>query len=273
MPRYNIVTSVNNKYWNEGSRINLLTWDKNLLEDIEIHVYHEDEISKHGFSKRVLFHKLYKSSPELVNFISKHKHDPHYNGTKVSDTANAYKWNGIKFAHKTYSIFHRFENTTADYLIWLDADMLIHSFVSSEFLSRFCNKKTSVAYLGRPTMYSECGFVAYNLKHPVGYQFLKEFKSFYEDDKLKDIRETHDSFVFDQARIQFDQESFLNLNKDATVNKHPVTKSILYEVMVHTKGEDKIRQQLKFVKRFRMRDIQSDVEILHKLEKESKDAT
>ena len=261
-----VVTSVNNKYWAEGSKINVSSWDTNLPKWVKIHVYHEDPfIDKKGFSERVIFHNLYESSPELLEFIETHKDNPLYNGTKDVSETRSFKWNAIKFAHKTFAIFNRFENTNTEYLIWIDADMLIHNYISRSFLKKICNKNISVTYLGRPTMYSECGFVVYNISHPVGYEFVKEFKRYYVEDELKNISETHDSFVFDEVRKNFEQDSFYNMNSAADDNKHPVTKTMLYDYMVHTKGKDKIRQQLKFAKRFYMHEITEELtELMNK---------
>jgi len=258
--KVDIVTSVNNKYWTEGSKINVASWDANLPKWAKIHVYHEDPfIDKKGFSDRVIFHDLYKSATDLLPFIEKHKDDPHYNGTKDVTVTRAFKWNAIKFAHKTYAIFHRYDVTDAEYVIWIDADMLIHNYVNRSFLKRICNPNISVSYLGRPSMYSECGFVVYNIANEIGNQFLKEFKRYYNEDELKTIEETHDSYVFDEVRKTFDQSSFYNINATADDNKHPVMKSMLYDYMVHTKGKDKLRQQLKFAKRFNMNEITGDL--------------
>lgn len=252
---YNIVTSLNNKYWELGSNINIRSWDENFPKNVTIHIFSEDEIpGKKTFSKRIKWYNLYEESPELVSFIEKHKNNTSMNGQAEVDENKKFKWNAIKFAHKTFSLFSIFNKMRSGSLIWLDSDVLAIDRIDDNFLNKVCPKNMLISYLGRPTVYSECGWVYYNLDHPQGRNFLEQFEEIYTTDKILSMEETHDSFIFDVVRNKFDQSLCLNLNGGATSNKHPFHLSSLREKLIHNKGHNKTQKQAKFLKRYKLQD-------------------
>lgn len=248
---YTVVTSINKDYWeNHAVRLNLQSWDKFFPTNVKIHIYSEDmQPADFNLSKRVIVHNLYKECPELVAFIEVHKDDPHYNGTKSTP---GYKWNAIKFAHKTFPIFRQARDTKG-VLIWLDADVLAIQPLAHNQLRAIVPENYCVNYLGRPRTHSECGYVTYNLDHQLGLDFIKHFESYYYNNKLSTLLQTHDSYVFDRARESFGhKEIFNDMNKDTQTNKHPFDKTVLNQCFVHTKGDGKDRRIRKNAKRFRL---------------------
>ena len=105
---YTFVTSLNKAYWNSTSKVNINSWVECLPEDVNIVIYSEENIDIGIFPEpRVSVKPLYDSKP-LLEFINKHKDDPHYNGQigpKLEGSSKAFKWKGIKFAPKTFAIF------------------------------------------------------------------------------------------------------------------------------------------------------------------------
>ena len=126
----------------------------------------------------------------------------------------------------------------------------MHHPVSYSFLEKLFPKHKSISYLGRPGEYDECGLVGYNLNHNFTRTFLTKFENEYLNG-LDHLRETHDSWVFFQLRLSYeDQEPFLDLNPNPINSKSPFNNSGINQVMVHTKGNAKERIQQKFLKRF-----------------------
>ena len=250
---YTFVTSLNNEYWNSTSKTNLLSWDKYLSNDCDIVIYSEDSIDTTNFSNRVTVKNLYKLCPELVEFKEKYKDNPHYNGQvgrKLEGSSKAFKWNAIKFAHKTFAIFAETKQQTHGSVVWLDADVLIHKPVTTQYLKTVFPENKAISYLGRPSAYDECGLMSYNLTHGLTKEFLQKFENEYLNG-LDHLRETHDSWVFYQLRLSYeDQSLFHNLNPTPKDNKSPFNNSGINEYMVHTKGKNKERLQHKFLKRF-----------------------
>lgn len=255
--KYTFVTSLNNNYWNSTSKINLQSWCNCLPEDVDIIVYSEDNIDVNRVSHRLQYKPLYELCKPLLEFKIKHKDNPHYNGQigrKLEGSSKAFKWNGIKFAHKTFAIFTEAKQQEKGYLIWLDADVLMHKFIDHEYLKRLFPENKSISYLGRPEEYDECGLMGYNLDTEFARNFLQKFENEYLNG-MEHLRETHDSWVFYQLRLGYeDQSPFLNLNPNPVNNKSPFNNSGIKEVMVHTKGKNKERLQQKFLKRFMLEE-------------------
>lgn len=252
--KYTFVTSLNKHYWELGSNINIQSWDENFPEDVEIHIFDEDGIpDKDKFSKRIIWHNLFEECPELVEFKEKYKDNKHFNGQADVSENKRFKWNAIKFAHKTFPLFNIARNTTSGALVWLDSDVLSIDKFDHVFLETVCPKSKIVSYLGRPSVYSECGWVYYNLDHQLGREFLNRFEHAYMSGDLENYAETHDSFVFDEIRLNFGHpELFHNLNANAKSNKHPFHQSLLRQKLIHNKGHNKTRKQDKFLKRYHL---------------------
>jgi len=118
------------------------------------------------------------------------------------DAGKGFKWDAVRFAHKVYSIFHCAKNTKTDWLIWMDADTVCHSPITTDDLGRLCPSHHGLCFLGRQGKYSECGLYAMNLHHPAMERFLWDFQRMYDDAEggIFKLAEWHDSFVFDAVR-------------------------------------------------------------------------
>jgi hypothetical protein len=261
MTQYTIVTSLNKSYLHDTAKVNLESWIKNLPKEVNVVAYSEEDLRYKN--REITFRDLYAEAPKLVEFKEKFKNDPMYNGkigTSLEGKPKAFKWKGIKFAHKTYAVFSESKKLNNGWLIWVDADVLMHEPVTYEWLSEKFPSNKSVVYLGRPETYDECGLMGYNLDRPFAKEFLNKFENEYNNG-LEGYRETHDSWIFYQLRLGYkSQEEFHDLNPTPKNNKSPFNNSGLKDVMVHTKGKNKEKLQRKFLKRFelqRMRDLKA----------------
>jgi len=259
--KYTFVTSLNNEYWNSTSKVNIQSWAEHLPNNVDIVVYSEDDIDVGAVHPRIIYKELYNASPDLVAFKERHKDNPHYNGhigMKQEGGTKAFKWRGIKFAHKTFAIFAEAKVQQDNWLVWLDADVLMHTPMTQEFLDKLFPDHKAITYLGRPGEYDECGLVGYNLSNPIAREFINNFENQYLTG-LDHLRETHDSWVFFQLRLSYeDQEPFLDLNPNPINAKSPFNNSGINQVMVHTKGNAKERIQQKFLKRFALEAARED---------------
>ena len=259
---YTIITSLNQKYWDETSKINIQSWAQFLPPEIKIVIYSEDEIDIGNLKDRITVKDIYSTCPKLLEFKNTHKHNPHYNGDAPVKETKKFKWNAIKFAHKTFPIFEESKVCDTNYLIWLDADVLMHDYITMEWLAELFPQKSCISYLGRPsntkTAYDECGLMGYNLKTPLAKNFLVLYEAYYEGNNLDELRETHDSWIFYQLRLSFEAKGisgFKNLNPNPVNNKSPFNNSGINQYMVHCKGKGKEKLHNKFLKRFSIQSL------------------
>lgn len=148
----------------------------------------------------------------LVKFKNRWQHVPKATGDISADhtrrnrvdAKKSFKWDAVRFAHKVYSIFHCAQNTAADILIWMDADTVCHSAITTADLDRLCPPQYNLCYLGRRDKYSECGLYAIQLKTIGAQRFLREFQRMYDqaEQGIFQLKEWHDSFVFDHVRTK-----------------------------------------------------------------------
>jgi hypothetical protein len=154
-----------------------------------------------------------------------------------------YRWDAVRFAHKTYCIFHAAETIDADALFWIDADTVTFREVPRDFVESTLPETAMLSFLGRRYRTSECGYVGYNLRHPELRAFLSAWRELYDTDSLFDLAEWHDSFVFDRVRQPFEARGVETHDLSASLGRraigHPFINGPLGAYMDHLKGERK----------------------------------
>lgn len=222
------------------------TFDQYWPTSIRLTVYSEN-CSPCIPSDRVKVLDLLAASPELAAFKQQHQNNPLANGLIAPDTqvpleANQFKWDAVRFSHKVFAVIHACKNFTDDWIIWLDADTKTFAQVPQDFLPNICDTSAMACYLGRREKYhSECGWVAYNRKHPDLQSFMDRWRDLYVTGDLFRLREYHDSFVFDVLRKDFSQQRGTLFSNISPVLKgkgpgHPFIASQLGLYMDHMKG-------------------------------------
>jgi hypothetical protein len=235
---YNIITSFNETYWKEIAKDNVRRIDQFWPTSEKILLYHQLSKTDTSFSNRVQWIDLYTACPELPVFANTWKDDTRANG--LNGKKNAFRWNAIKFCHKTFAIWHAARQQKTGWLIWLDCDAIILKSIDTDFLRKVCPADKCISYLGRKGKYSECGFVAYNLDRIETQKFLKDWEELHLNGEFINLSETHDSFTFDYVRKSFNNpDLFCDLNAHSITDKNPFNNSLVGTHIAHAKGKDK----------------------------------
>ena len=105
-----------------------------------------------------------------------------------------------RFSHKVEHQCYHLEHTTADYVVWLDADVTQIKQISDEqLLGLMPTEEYMCSYLGRGTNYHpETGWIAWNCKHPELKGFVRAWKACYHQGLLFHMDEWHDAYVWDK---------------------------------------------------------------------------
>jgi hypothetical protein len=161
--------------------------------------------------------------------------------SKRKDAGKGFKWDAVRFSHKVYSIFHCATHTDADWLIWMDADTVCHSPITTEDLVRLCPSDRDLCFLGRRGKFSECGLYAMNLHSPATQLFLQKFQHMYDHavEGIFDLAEWHDSFVFDAVRQKVKLNELDWSSHLITGEGHPLINSAWGAYLDHLKGDRK----------------------------------
>ena len=198
-------------------------------------------------SQRVEIIDLMAVSEDLVKFKQQHADNPVAHGLVAKDTSvpfadNQFKWDAVRFSHKVFAVIHACATLDTDWVIWLDADTKTFASVPEDFLPGICDPAAMACYLGRREKYhSECGWVAYNRRHPDLQAFMDRWRDLYVTGDLFRLREYHDSFVFDVLRKDFQAQRgtrFSNISPELPGKGpgHPFIASRLGQYMDHMKG-------------------------------------
>ena len=214
--------------------------------DLPLLVYAEDcnpVVTKHNI--KVLNQK--QTLPKLNAFKERWHNVPKANGIcppeikakRPKDWHKEFKWDAIRFANKVYAVFDAAQQCNTDWIVWIDADMIIHNNFSINEIQEFIPSKHWLSYLGRERKWPECGFYGINIKHQTGIDFLSEFERVYEeaDTGIFKMEEWHDSYVFYEVLKKFPQAGVYNISEGLVVGEgHPLINSNLGKYMDHLKG-------------------------------------
>ena len=255
--KYTVITTFNEAGYKKYGQRMIETFLQTWPQSVDLIVYTED--CTVGESAPNLVIRDIGVVVDLTAFKQRWQNVPKANGDISADPVKSlrkdarkkFKWDAIRFAHKTYSIFHCAKNVETDWLIWMDADTVCHSPISIADLGRLCPGHHDLCFLGRNGKYTECGLYAMNLKHSSMERFLWDFQRLYDDAEngIFRLTEWHDSFVFDVVRKNHQLNELDWSSHLITGEGHPLINSEWGAYLDHLKGA---RKELK---RSRLEDL------------------
>ncbi|MFD2264608.1 hypothetical protein ACFSM5_17015 [Lacibacterium aquatile] len=209
-------------------------------------------------SPRILGRDLVSSCPELIAFKARHADSKlahgkswrirprirfnHYLGRPALRGLRwglGYRWDAVRFAHKSFAILHAARNTDADVLIWVDADTRFFAPLSRETLEGFVPQECFVGCLRRWSIHTETGFLAFNLRHPATMAYMDGLERLYTEDLLFKEYEYHDAYLFDVLRERLERQGHRTHDIAEGAGKkakHVLVNSPLGRFMDHMKG-------------------------------------
>ena len=169
-----------------------------------------------------------------VDSVEKGRPDKIIHGTN-------YKKDAVRFSYKVFAKCDAMlaPRNPYDYMFWIDADVIFKKNITAkEVVDKFLPGDYAISFIHRPTYYSECGFVGYNLRHPDTRLFVNKFEEHYTSLKLLKEKEWHDSYIFDVVRkkILYNTPQF-NLSPKIRKVGNPWPDTPMAEYMDHLKGK------------------------------------
>ena len=218
------VTTYNNKLYKEYAH----RFESTYNWDFPYTVYNEDD-------------GMMDTIPDCKAFVERNK-----NRFDNKDFIKDYWQDGVRFCYKVYAYTHAIMNyQDLDGIIGIDADSVFYKKIDEDWIKKHIHRDNCMmTYLGRPN-YSECGFLYFNMKHPDIQQYANRMKSLYDTDGIYNLKEQHDSYVWDYVRKEFENRGTKNYDLGDGKAGHVQARSILGTVYDHTKGERKIKGRSK----------------------------
>ena len=232
-----LVTTFNEKLYEYYAHRFLATY----CWPFDCYIYHEGWIPEiDPMRDNIKYRDIFETNPELKSFIHRNLSrniDSHYDKdiTPVTD----YKMDAIRFSYKIFAKTHLMLDCDYDYVFWVDADIVFKKTITEqEVINKFLPQDQSISFIDRPSYYSECGFVGYNLTKPATKRFIYNLREHYTKDLLFQEREWHDSYVWDCVRKKWlvDEPQF---NLAPTIRKvgNPWPDTPMSEYADHLKGK------------------------------------
>jgi hypothetical protein len=182
-----VITSFDQTYYDMIGYACVDTWLQYWPEDLNLTCYVENmALPENQRLRQISFEKLGTS---YVQF-------------QQSDESDRVK----TFAKKAYSVIHAFEHSTADLIVWLDADVVTKQSLPKEILESLCSNQQLAAYMAvdHDGWYSaETGIFAVNTRHPEFKKFASRYRERYDNHIKSDLRRFYDGEVFGAVAKEF----------------------------------------------------------------------
>ena len=153
----------------------------------------------------------------------------------------------VRFCHKVFALTEQARVSHADWLVWIDADVILHDTLDDKRMQRIL-QDAALVYLGRPRFpYTECGFVAYRIEREDVIDLLEDMRSFYTAEEIwkHPVNCRHDSFAFDlcRTRSRVPKTLWRSLSDNSPDPSHVWPHTLLAEFSSHNKGLKRKEQQ------------------------------
>ena len=219
------VTTYNNKLYKEYA----YRFESTYNWDFPYTVYNEDD-------------GMMEAIPECKAFVERNK-----NKFEGKDFLKDFWLDGVRFCYKVYAYTHAImQYQDLDGIIGIDADSVFYKKIDADWIKKHIHRDNCMmSYLGRGNHYSECGFLYFNMKHPDIQSYANRMKHMYDTDSIYNLKEQHDSYVWDYVRKEFENRGTKNYDLGDGKAGHVQARSILGTIYDHTKGERKIKGRSK----------------------------
>jgi hypothetical protein len=236
-----VATTYNKAYYDLVAKQMVESFVRHWPKDCTLHVYWQEQ-EPEIIEDNIVYHELYKVQPQLKEFVDKWKDDPVKHGWREDRGKFVWKNNGVKFSHKVFAQTHRIKNSTADVILYSDADTLYTAKPNLNYLSEICPPDSLCTFFDRKKLRDETGFYMHNPKHPRAKDWANRMEEIYLTGELWG----YDNMQADQYTMAIGRDSFKDCNQTDLMkwypgikNSDPVPHSPLAEFLDHMKGDKK----------------------------------
>ena len=220
----------------------LLSGIRHFMPGTALSVYSENVRQMPPLHRFALLYPLDRV-PTFARFHARHKDSLLYSGREVGptwkqadrDKGYCFRYDALKFCRKVFAIADASRLINHGSLTWIDADVYNIASPPVGFFEHLT--EMDVAYLGRTSAHSECGFIHFKL--PAAMPLIGAWENFYASDRFINEREYHNSYLFDLARAEVPSVRCESISRPGS-RGHVWVDSPLGRYFDHTKGDRKV---------------------------------
>jgi hypothetical protein len=226
-----VITSFNQLYYDLIGKDSVGSFLEHWPKDLKLTCYVEGfQLPKNNRVVQIKFSKL----------------DPDYDQYQLDTSLNQ---SMKKFAKKAYSFMHAMNHSTAEWIVWLDADVITVKSVPIELLQRVLRPDHLAMYMGVTYLTDksgnpgnwlvpETGVFAVNTRHKDFAVFRAEYCRRYHNRDYADLRRYYDNDVFGAALLAVPDAAVLDLCAGFKKSyKTPLRHTVLGDHLIHYKAK------------------------------------
>tara|TARA_E500000318_G_C3564010_1_gene214842 strand:+ start:498 stop:1292 length:795 start_codon:yes stop_codon:yes gene_type:complete len=239
------VTTYNKKLYEKYAQTFVETYNW----DFPLFVYAEEDMGKAELPIQ-WYKNTYTEVPGCKKFVDENKDRVPWYDKGAPSQGNIFLFDAARFCHKVYAYCDFIINHGDDYkgVICIDADSVFYKPCDEAWIDKYIHRDDCMmSYMGRGrefkenvpgSQYSECGYLYFNMMHPKTKDYAKAVLDVYNSGKIFDLKEWHDSYVWDWVRLKF-QNKYQIKNNNIGDNKpgHVQPRICLGEIYDHCKGK------------------------------------
>ena len=233
---FEVVTTFHKEGYEKYGKRMIETFDEMYDKNIKLVVYYEGMDEPELKSPRIEY-RSYEETCGKKQAAFEAIAKPHE--ARVMDTLEPsvkFKFAASRFAHKYYALAHANELCEKRYLVLCDADVVACDNIDDTWLSKFVQEGKYWSRVGRGSRYPECGFMIWDRASESHTPYWEAMQTLYDEGKLFELEEWHDSYVWWTAEKQLNLE---NLDIGGGFKGHAFVKGPLGEKLDHLKGDRK----------------------------------
>ena len=224
------VTTMNKKLFNDYGKDLLLSY-MNTSQKYPIYVYVEDDISKYPIMKNVIYVSLFKEEPECKKFVDRNK----------NKEVPSFMFDAVRFCYKVFAQCNASKHGGKMY--YVDGDSVFLKTMNDDILDTLLPDKVCVSHYYRQGMYTETGFIGFNMNHPMMEDFIGHYRNLYIDDTVYNLPHYTDCHTFDRTRKimtqQFTDDYYEKKLGDGGTGHIMARCNLIHDYLDHRKGKRK----------------------------------
>lgn len=232
--KIDVMTSFNKHYYEHVGKYSVISFLEHWPEDINLLCYVEGcRLDPHPRIKQIPLESLDQEFHDFMN-------------------SDKYKHRTKTFAKKGYSWVDAVMTSDADYLIWLDADVMTKQVFPKSVIESYCSKDLLATFMGvwyedkkgpdntfiklpKPLFGSETCVYFFNLRHPEAKKFAARYKEYYSKGLTENLRRFIDTDVWGACVEEWrTQANFNDLNPGNY--RSPLPRTALHPYLEHLKA-------------------------------------
>ena len=227
------VTTMNKKLFDDYGKDLLMSY-KNTNQKYPMYVYVEDDITKYPIMQNIIYVPLYEVEPECENFVNRNS----------KREVPSFMFDAVRFCYKVFAQCNASKHGGKMY--YVDGDSIFLQCMNDEILDLLLPDKVCTSHYYRQGMYTETGFIGFNMEHECMKDFIEHYKNLYINDTVYGLAFQTDCHTYDNTRKimtnKFRDNYYEKKLGDGGSGHIMARCNLIHDYLDHRKGKRKLQK-------------------------------